>query len=293
MSDLSAAPVVRWTDLSARECWRRSRTWLRRRRRWIERRWKRRRDRFLLLQPPWVAQQRLFDRVTGTTSTLFVRDGEDLELLDQIFITLDYDFARLRRCEEIHAFYRRVVDEGRVPLIVDAGANIGLATRYFRQCFGAAHVIAVEPDAGNLALARANNPEPEVEFIAAGVGCSDMRGRLVDPGTGHCGYRIEPDPAGQVNVVSFDGVVRRAQGKGWVPFVAKIDIEGFEDELFADHTDWIDCFPVIIIELHDWMLPGSASSRRFLHAVSARDRDFVHIGENIFSLSNTLLVSKR
>ena len=35
----------------------------------------------------------------------------------------------------------------------------------------------------------------------------------------------------------------------------KIDIEGGESELFEKNIEWIEKFPLIIIELHDWMLP--------------------------------------
>jgi FkbM family methyltransferase len=257
--------------------------------RWLTRRFKRRRDRFLLLSPPLLAHQRLYDRVSGSTSSLFIRDGEDFKLIEQIFIVLDYDFAKLQRAPDIAAFHDRIVAQGRRPLIIDAGANIGLATRFFHLNYPRAEVIAFEPDAGNLALARRNNPQAGARFVAAGVGSEDMRGRLVDPGSGHCGYRIEPAADGPVHVVSLDGVVQTAERDGLVPFIAKIDIEGFERDLFSRRLDWIDRFPVLIIELHDWMLPGSGSALPFLRAVAERDRDFVFHGENVFSLSNTLL----
>jgi len=38
--------------------------------------------------------------------------------------------------------------------------------------------------------------------------------------------------------------------------------------------------------LHDWLLPGQGTSRSFLKCMAALDRDFVHIGENVFSIRN-------
>jgi hypothetical protein len=70
------------------------------------------------------------------------------------------------------------------------------------------------------------------------------------------------------------------------PFVVKIDIEGCEDDVFADNLEWIDRFPVIMIELHDWLFPGEARSRAFLDAVSARNRDFLICGETVISIAN-------
>ncbi len=56
--------------------------------------------------------------------------------------------------------------------------------------------------------------------------------------------------------------------------------------MFSGGTDWLDQFYVAAIELHDWMLPGQASSRPFLSAVAALDRDFLFRGENVFSIAN-------
>lgn len=46
--------------------------------------------------------------------------------------------------------------------------------------------------------------------------------------------------------------------------------------------------PLMIVELHDWMLPRTANSANFLKAVAARNRDFVFRGENVFSIRNPL-----
>jgi hypothetical protein len=47
--------------------------------------------------------------------------------------------------------------------------------------------------------------------------------------------------------------------------------------------------PIVIVELHDWMLPGQAVARNFLRAISVLDFDFVHVGENVFCFNNELL----
>ncbi len=43
----------------------------------------------------------------------------------------------------------------------------------------------------------------------------------------------------------------------------KIDIAGFEEDLFSKCTEWIDAFPVLMVELHDGMLPGEALLAQF------------------------------
>ena len=54
------------------------------------------------------------------------------------------------------------------------------------------------------------------------------------------------------------------------------------------NTDWLKKIPMVIIELHDWLLPKQRTSANFLKTVSELDRDFNIKGENIFSIKNTL-----
>ena len=72
------------------------------------------------------------------------------------------------------------------------------------------------------------------------------------------------------------------------PFIVKIDIESFEENLFSKNVEWVASFPIIIIELHDWMIDKRGSSRTFYRTISQYDRDFFFKGENVFSLSREL-----
>ena len=66
-----------------------------------------------------------------------------------------------------------------------------------------------------------------------------------------------------------------------VPFVTKIDIEGFESDLFASNLDWIDDMVMVLIEPHDWMVPGQFSSHSFQQAMGARRFELFINGENL------------
>jgi len=48
-----------------------------------------------------------------------------------------------------------------------------------------------------------------------------------------------------------------------IPFIAKIDIEGFEHELFSKKTDWIKDFYPITLEIHDWMMTKNLLVKTF------------------------------
>ena len=64
-------------------------------------------------------------------------------------------------------------------------------------------------------------------------------------------------------------------------FIAKIDIEGFEKDLFSSNLGWIDRAEMVIIEPHDWMLPGQQSSATFQRAMGSRDFELFISGENL------------
>ena len=68
----------------------------------------------------------------------------------------------------------------------------------------------------------------------------------------------------------------------------KIDIEGHESDLFKKNTEWFDKFKVIIIEIHDWMLPGKSISRNYFNTLSEamkkNNRDVIIRGENLISI---------
>ena len=117
---------------------------------------------------------------------------------------------------------------------------------------------------------------------------------LFDPGVGEWGYRTRefapdsPDIHGGSRVQAFPIDHFLQQYKDFAPFIVKIDIEGGERTLFSQNTDWIDLFPLLIIELHDRIFPESANSATFLRAIASRDRDFLYRSQNIFSIRNPI-----
>ena len=60
-------------------------------------------------------------------------------------------------------------------------------------------------------------------------------------------------------------IYRRVCGSGAAfPFIVKIDIEGAEADVFASDTDWFNETPVVIVELHDWLMPKQGTAAEFL-----------------------------
>jgi FkbM family methyltransferase len=205
----------------------------------------------------------------------------DKGVVQQIFVSEDYSLNRFARGPEMVAQYERMAN----PLIIDLGANIGASVVYFGLHFPEAHITAIEPDKNNFTLLQSNIKGMNVDCRCVAIGSSPGYLTLIDPGQGEWAYRTVKSGSGiKVPVLAMDTLMK--EKRNYEPFICKIDIEGAEDDLFSKNVGWIDAFPVLIIELHDWLLPRAGSSRNFLRAITDRNRDFVYYGENIFSFRN-------
>jgi FkbM family methyltransferase len=241
----------------------------------------------------WAVME-VMTRHSGRRSFHYRAGTSDESVIRQILVQRDYDVSNLSRAADVCSAYCRALKVGRQPLIIDAGANIGASTLYLADSWPEARVIAIEPDRDNLELLCSNTSGfPQVTCLHAALAAQSGEMLLVDPGQGHWGMRTLPTDkvlAGaivrdRIPAVGMQDLLRRYSSP-CSPFLCKIDIEGGEKDLFADMTGWIDLFPLLVIELHDWLLPGQSTSRNFLREIAMRDRDFVYRGENIFSIAN-------
>lgn len=139
----------------------------------------------------------------------------------------------------------------------------------------------MEPDSGNCQIARQNLPYDASLFTAA-ISSQAGTAELIDMGR-HCAFRVKLGSGGGVTLMTVDEVL--AAAPEGVPFLIKIDIEGFESDLFANNTDWLDLFPVLLIELHDWMLPNARVTKNFLNEIARREREFMHFDGYVASLN--------
>ena len=201
-----------------------------------------------------------------------------------IWLWGDYDIGKLRRSADLIAVYQDIVNSGSHPLIVDLGGHSGMSASFFSYTFPEARVVVLEPNWANFELTRFNTrnfPNVIVHHSAIGDNCG--RGTLLDPGLGTDAFRVDySDPTGLVDVMNMQLIMSNWAEPVFSPFILKCDIEGGEDRLFASNTSWAAKFPLLIIELHDWLFPGMGYSKNFLKLVSNLEGDFVHSGENIY-----------
>jgi len=244
--------------------------------------------RFISLSFPTSKRHRIFDTQDRLIINIYGRGAEDVISIIQIFIAEFYNLKQLGvRYGDLVNDYNSILATGKTPLIIDCGANIGLTSVYLSKCFPLAKVVSIEPDQTNCDFSVLNTKGRDVDVLRAAVGNKMGACSIVDSSVNSNSFRVEADNSGRekIDMLTVDNVIQKYSDR-CIPFIIKIDIEGFERNLFENEVDWISRFRLMIIELHDWMLPKEANSLNFLRAISRENRDFVFYNENIFSIKN-------
>ena len=218
------------------------------------------------------------------------KSAGDRGVVSQIFDECEYAAKEYwPQTKALQRYYESVLAQGKQPLIFDAGANIGASCVYFSALYPRSQVVAIEPEKNNCALLRLNSEGRPIRVIEGAIGGEPGTLFLSDPGLSDWGFRVATTGAYEVPVHAPGAILAEYPEQEFAPFIFKVDIEGAEEQLFGSNLQWMDKFALIVIELHDWMLPGSYSSRPFLKAIASRNFDFMHRGENVFCFNYDLL----
>ena len=241
--------------------------------------------RFIPLSMSSSKKQRVYDRKGKKILVFNIEDSDEFAILSQIFFREDYNVERFHDIR-IRKRYEEIVQDGRTPLILDLGGNVGLAAKYFDLMYPGSKIVVIEPSLDNMTRAKNEFSYPNFDFLQVAIGASSGYVELQDPGLGKNALRVEIVRNGSIEMLDVPTLMTRYL-ELYTPFICKIDIEGFEADLFAGESSWIDDFSMVVIELHDYLFQGEAKSRNFLKQVALFDRDFIQMGENTFSIKNS------
>ena len=138
-------------------------------------------------------------------------------------------------------------------VIVDAGANIGMAGLYFSLAYPNALVYCIEPDAGNLQVLRKNLAsflsKGSVVLIEAALHETDGEVNLGGEGWSYNrAVVLSADGVVSVPAISPGSLIRRWQIERID--LLKVDIEGAEEGVFRGDIGWLDQVNMILIEVH-------------------------------------------
>lgn len=188
----------------------------------------------LLRHPPMVAGE---CRLHGEQFH-FADAATFLGTYQTIFLNRSYDFPCVRNA----------------PTIIDCGANIGLAVRFWLQKYPDARITAFEPDPALFALLQKNCrhlSQDRLDLHEAAVWKSDgtagFRGTGLETGHLEAVGRNVPGRALQVRTVRLAGLLDEP-----VDFL-KIDVEGSETEVLLDCAAKLENVRRIYVEFHSFL----------------------------------------
>jgi FkbM family methyltransferase len=198
--------------------------------------------------------------------TARLRDSSDMSVFHQIFIFEEYSSLR---------------DLGNVSLVLDLGANVGFSSAYFLSCFPKSRVVAVEPDARNLAVCRINLMAYGNRVILLhGAAWAERMRLCFSKGSFRDGRewttQVSIPPLGSVgDVQAWDVGSLIDMAGGTDVDLLKVDIERAELALFGDTAKrWLPRIRNICIELH-----GPDCQEAFFNALTDFDYELESSGE--------------
>jgi len=167
-----------------------------------------------------------------------------------------------------------------VQYIIDAGANIGLASVFLANRYPAAQIDSLEIDADNLRVLRKNIAAyPNVQVVAKGLWSSCTTLKVLNPTAESWAFRVgetdESDPQGIPATTVQQLVSERSLDR---VDILKMDIEGAEVEVLGvESGQWIQRVGTLLVELHDRFKPGCKDALE--RAINGRFRSQTQVGE--------------
>lgn len=205
--------------------------------------------------------------------------NSDIAVIRQVFRAGEYDIDNPRQIRDwLDRRYHEIISRGKVPVILDAGANIGVSALLFGKLFTDAMVVSVEPDPSNCGVLRRNLDKRKNHVVLeAAIGATSGYVQLTSEDLGWA-VQSERAEAGVPVITVRDAINSIEDGE---PFIVKVDIEGFEKDLFAENVDWLKDVAALFVEPHDWMLPGRGTSATFQRAILDQGFEVYIKGENL------------
>lgn len=171
---------------------------------------------------------------------------------------------------DVHVFSQVIYDKEyelkyriKPTVIVDCGANIGLATVFFKNKFPDSKIIAIEPESSNFKILQKNTEKyDDVHCLQSGIWSKSTNLKISNSNRGNWGFTVEetsdtgPDI---IPAISIEGIMEKFKLDHID--ILKMDIEGSEKEVFAQNVDkWLPHVKVMVIEFHDATVENCAKT---------------------------------
>ena len=235
--------------------------------------------RFLILSLGIAKRQWILDSTRKRAFSVYTETPQDRGIVHQIFGEQQY-FLRHEWIDSVHK--KSGINPASDPfLIVDIGGHIGLSALYFSIVFPQAKIVALEPSLRNFRLAQRNIKGRGIDFRNVAVASVSGRAEIINPGATGEAFKAELVETGGVEAVTVQSILDSVDLSQYPPLIIKIDIEGGEAELFSQKTEWVERFPLLIIEPHDYFLTDQGSSAGLQASLLGKGKNIVISGENL------------
>lgn len=239
-----------------------------------------------------IKRSLIFDKLNRDIFIQNIRNDFDLITIYEIFSEENYNLRKFEIWKSISKVLHSYQKENVKPLIIDCGSNIGSSSEYFKRCYRNGQIIMIEPDVNNFKFSKKNTSIEDRFLINNAISSDEKSLKFSNLSEDNRAYKITDDGNIDIKSTTVENILN-ITGNGFKPFLIKIDIEGFEKDLFLKNYQWIEFFDVIMIELHDWMLPNKNNSYNFINAINEICNenlrfDFLISGENLILVKNYL-----
>jgi FkbM family methyltransferase len=241
---------------------------------------------FLIIFPNFISlifkKTLVFDKKKKSFFFIFIDNIFDYDSILEIFGQESYNLINHRSFDELIEKY--AVDKSKVKVIVDCGANIGCSAIYFNKIVNNAKIICIEPDNKNFKLLKKNSRNSNFELINSAVANSITAYSTIDNKNKRA-IKVQETIEGDNRTITIDSIIQNHKKDNHINFIIKIDIEGFEKNLFEKNYSWLFKFDIIIIEIHDYLFPKEYISENFFKLIYKKNENFrfecILQGENL------------
>lgn len=145
------------------------------------------------------------------------------------------------------------------PIIIDAGANVGLFSRWLLKRIPQAQIYAIEPEHENYKILERNTQGYSVNCINKGLWSKECHLKVIARDTGEWGFIVKETKEDGVDTVEAIGLKDLVINYAIDEIdLLKMDIEGSEYEIFnSEDLRWLDRCHALVVETHDHIVKGS------------------------------------
>lgn len=213
-----------------------------------------------------------FSQTASVHSSLFKnalylrKKDSDIDIFNQVFAELQYKW--------------KDIEQLKPAVIVDAGANIGLAAVYFANLFPQSNIYCIEPVTANFNLLKKNTAGyKNIQQLQAAVWYKNELLQIENPQGFSAGLTLNTATASTgIQGYSIDELMNLLQIEHID--ILKMDVEGAEKEIFGQgSTEWLKKVDILVIELHDMYKDGTSTA--FFAALNNNFSKMYFQGENI------------